>query len=109
LVPAVVDAVAPVPVAAAGGIADGRGLAAALALGAQGAWIGTRFLAARECRVHEDYRTRVLAAGTETPFTASSSTADGPTPLPACCALRSSRHGRRRAGRLVAVARARGR
>src|SRR5207244_7637028 len=45
LVPAVVDAVSPAPVVAAGGIADGRGLAAALALGAAGAWIGTRFLA----------------------------------------------------------------
>ena len=48
LVPRVVDAVAPVPVVAAGGIADGRGLAAALALGATGAWVGTRFLAAHE-------------------------------------------------------------
>ena len=50
LVPAVVDAVAPVPVAASGGIADGRGLAAALALGAQAGFIGTRFLAATEAR-----------------------------------------------------------
>jgi nitronate monooxygenase len=48
LVPAVVDAVAPVPVVAAGGIADGRGLAAALALGACGALIGTRFFASEE-------------------------------------------------------------
>ena len=48
LVPAVVDAVSPAPVVAAGGIADGRGLAAALALGAAGAWIGTRFLASNE-------------------------------------------------------------
>ena len=48
LLPAVVDAVAPVPVVAAGGIADGRGLAAALLLGAQGAWMGTRFVASRE-------------------------------------------------------------
>jgi nitronate monooxygenase len=48
LLPAVVDAVAPVPVVAAGGIADGRGLAAALVLGAQGAWMGTRFVASRE-------------------------------------------------------------
>ena len=47
LVPAVVDAVAPVPVVAAGGIADGRGIAAALMLGAEGVWIGTRFLATR--------------------------------------------------------------
>ena len=48
LVPAVVDAVAPIPVVAAGGIADGRGLAAALALGAAGISMGTRFTASRE-------------------------------------------------------------
>ena len=47
LVPAVVDAVAPIPVVAAGGIADGRGMAAALVLGAAGVWIGTRFLASK--------------------------------------------------------------
>ncbi len=61
LVPAVVDAIAPVPVVAAGGIADGRGLAAALALGAGAAWIGTRFLAATEADAHPLYRDRVLA------------------------------------------------
>jgi nitronate monooxygenase len=48
LLPAVVDAVAPIPVIAAGGVADGRGLAAALLLGAQGAWMGTRFVASDE-------------------------------------------------------------
>ena len=48
LLPAIVDAVAPVPVVAAGGIADGRGLAAALLLGAQGVWLGTRFVATPE-------------------------------------------------------------
>lgn len=48
LLPAVVDAVAPIPVVAAGGVADGRGLAAALLLGAQGAWMGTRFVASDE-------------------------------------------------------------
>jgi NAD(P)H-dependent flavin oxidoreductase YrpB (nitropropane dioxygenase family) len=63
LVPRVVDAVAPVPVVAAGGIADGRGLAAVLALGAAGAWVGTRFLAAVEAAIHPDYRRRILAAG----------------------------------------------
>lgn len=63
LVPRVVDAVAPVPVVAAGGIADGRGLAAVLALGAAGAWVGTRFLAASEAAIHPDYRRRILAAG----------------------------------------------
>src|SRR5919112_5079519 len=50
LVPRVVDAVAPLPVAAAGGIANGRGLVAALALGAQAAVLGTRFLASTEAR-----------------------------------------------------------
>jgi NAD(P)H-dependent flavin oxidoreductase YrpB (nitropropane dioxygenase family) len=63
LVPRVVDAVAPLPVVAAGGIADGRGLAAVLALGAAGAWVGTRFLAAEEAAIHPDYRRRLLAAG----------------------------------------------
>jgi NAD(P)H-dependent flavin oxidoreductase YrpB (nitropropane dioxygenase family) len=62
LIPAVVDAVSPVPVVAAGGIADGRGLAAALALGAAGAWIGTRFLASREAAIHPRYRERLLQA-----------------------------------------------
>jgi NAD(P)H-dependent flavin oxidoreductase YrpB (nitropropane dioxygenase family) len=62
LVPAVVDAVTPVPVVAAGGIADGRGLAAILALGAAGAWIGTRFLASEEAVIHPRYRERLFAA-----------------------------------------------
>jgi NAD(P)H-dependent flavin oxidoreductase YrpB (nitropropane dioxygenase family) len=62
LVPAVVDAVTPVPVVAAGGIADGRGLAAALALGASGAWIGTRFLASKEASIHPHYRDRLFKA-----------------------------------------------
>jgi nitronate monooxygenase len=62
LIPAVVDAVGPVPVMAAGGIADGRGLAAALALGASGAWIGTRFLASNEAAIHPHYRARILQA-----------------------------------------------
>jgi nitronate monooxygenase len=62
LVPAVVDAVAPVPVIAAGGIGDGRGVAAVLALGAQAAWLGTAFLLAEEAPVHPDYRRRLIAA-----------------------------------------------
>ena len=67
LVPAVVDAVAPVPVIAAGGIGDARGVAAVLALGAQAAWLGTRFLLAQEMPIHEEYRRRVLdAAETDT-------------------------------------------
>ncbi len=65
LVPAVVDAVAPVPVIAAGGIGDARGVAAVLALGAQAAWLGTRFLLAEEMPIHEEYRRRLIAA-TET-------------------------------------------
>jgi nitronate monooxygenase len=63
LVPRVVDTVAPLPVVAAGGVADGRGLAAVLALGAAGAWVGTRFLAAKEAGIHAEYRRRILAAG----------------------------------------------
>ncbi|MGD0441100.1 MAG: nitronate monooxygenase [Acidimicrobiales bacterium] len=67
LVPAVVDAVAPVPVIAAGGIGDARGVAAVLALGAQAAWLGTRFLLAQEMPIHEEYRRRVMdAAETDT-------------------------------------------
>jgi nitronate monooxygenase len=62
LVPAVVDAVTPVPVIAAGGIGDARGVAAVLALGAQAAWLGTRFLMAEEMPIHEDYRRRLIAA-----------------------------------------------
>jgi nitronate monooxygenase len=63
LIPAVIDAVAPTPVIAAGGIADGRGLAAILALGADAAWIGTRFLASAEAAIHPHYQRRVLEAG----------------------------------------------
>ncbi len=67
LVPAVVDAVAPTPVLAAGGIVDGRGLAAALMLGAQGALMGTRFYAATEAVGHERAKERIVAAtGSET-------------------------------------------
>jgi nitronate monooxygenase len=62
LVPAVVDAVAPVPVLAAGGIADGRGVAAALMLGAHGAMIGTRFAAATESLMPEQAKDRIVAA-----------------------------------------------
>lgn len=61
LVPQVVDAVG-VPVIAAGGIADGRGVAAALALGAQGVQLGTRFICATECTAHPKYKEMVLKA-----------------------------------------------
>jgi len=67
LVPAVVDAVAPVPVIAAGGIGDARGVAAVLALGAQAAWLGTRFLLAEEMPIHEEYRRRLIAAAETDP------------------------------------------
>jgi nitronate monooxygenase len=65
LVPAVVDAVIPVPVIAAGGIGDARGVAAVMALGAQAAWLGTRFLLAREMPIHKEYR-RLLVDAVET-------------------------------------------
>lgn len=63
LVPQVVDAVgAAVPVVAAGGIFDGRGLAAALALGADGVWVGTRFIATPEAQAVRGYKDRILAS-----------------------------------------------
>ncbi|MBO8433954.1 MAG: enoyl-[acyl-carrier-protein] reductase FabK [Tyzzerella sp.] len=61
LVPQIVDAV-DVPVIAAGGIADGRGMAAATMLGASGFQIGTRFLVAKECTVHDNYKAKILKA-----------------------------------------------
>ncbi|MGN0642686.1 MAG: enoyl-[acyl-carrier-protein] reductase FabK [Huintestinicola sp.] len=61
LVPQVVDAVS-VPVIAAGGIADGRGIAASFMLGAVGVQIGTRFLASEECQIHENYKNAVIKA-----------------------------------------------
>jgi len=63
LLPAVVDAVAPIPVLGAGGIADGRGLVAALALGAQGVLIGTRFCAAVEALGTDAAKARIVASG----------------------------------------------
>jgi NAD(P)H-dependent flavin oxidoreductase YrpB (nitropropane dioxygenase family) len=65
LIPQVVDAVAPLPVVAAGGIGDGRGLAAALALGAEGVWCGTAFLVADEANQPEIQKQRILAATDE--------------------------------------------
>lgn len=61
LLPQVVDAVN-IPVVAAGGIADGRGIAAAFMMGASGVQVGTRFLVARECNVHENYKKKILEA-----------------------------------------------
>ena len=61
LIPQVVDAIN-IPVIAAGGIADGRGVAAAFMLGAVGVQLGTRFLVAKECTVHRNYKDKVLGA-----------------------------------------------
>ncbi len=61
LVPQVCDAV-DIPVLAAGGIADGRGIAASFMLGARGVQVGTRFLCAEECQVHENYKAKILKA-----------------------------------------------
>ncbi len=60
LTPMIVDAVAPVPVFAAGGFADGRGLAAAIALGADGILLGTRFLASEESRLHPNFKKAII-------------------------------------------------
>ncbi len=61
LIPQVADAVS-IPVIAAGGIGDGRGMAAAMILGAEGVQIGTRFLVAKETQVHDNYKQKVIAA-----------------------------------------------
>jgi NAD(P)H-dependent flavin oxidoreductase YrpB (nitropropane dioxygenase family) len=60
LTPMVIDAVAPIPVLAAGGFADGRGLAAALALGADGILLGTRFLASAESPLHQNFKQAIV-------------------------------------------------
>src|SRR3990172_66427 len=65
VVPRVVDAISPIPVVAAGGIADARGVVAALALGADGVVLGTRFLATIESNAHPLYKKRVLEANEE--------------------------------------------
>jgi len=61
LVPQLVDAV-DIPVVAAGGIADGRGMAAAFALGAEGVQVGTRFMCAEECTIHPAIKAQVIKA-----------------------------------------------
>ena len=97
LVPAVVDAVPAIPVVAAGGIADGRGLAAVLALGAQAAWIGTRLLLARESDAHPAWRKRVEAA--DETDTVLSEVFDGGWPdAPHRCLLNDTLDAWRRAG-----------
>ncbi len=62
LVPAVVEAVGPKPVVAAGGITSGAGLAAAIAMGAQGVWMGTRFVATHEAHAHINYKNKIVEA-----------------------------------------------
>jgi len=65
LLPQVADAVDPIPVLAAGGVADGRGLGAALVLGAQGANVGTRFLASEEASADEEWKRTILQSESE--------------------------------------------
>ena len=65
LIPQIVDAVRPKPVVAAGGISDGRGVAAALALGALGVWCGTTFLVTREGGIHPVYKKQILNGSSE--------------------------------------------
>jgi len=99
LIPAVVDVVSTTPVVAAGGIADGRGLAAVLALGAAGAWIGTRFLASQEATIHPRYRERLLSATEDdTVFLEELFDVGWRKGRIACCVTRRSKHGKRRDG-----------
>ena len=71
LLPAMVGAVGPVPVLASGGIGDGAGIARALALGAQGASLGTRLVASDEAYVHPEFKRRIVASrASDTAFTA---------------------------------------
>jgi NAD(P)H-dependent flavin oxidoreductase YrpB (nitropropane dioxygenase family) len=65
LIPQVVDAVSPALVIAASGIADGRGIVAALALGAVGVWVGTAFLVAEECEIYPAHQEQILGGGSE--------------------------------------------
>jgi nitronate monooxygenase len=100
LVPAGVDAVAPVPVIAAGGIGDARGVAATFALGAQGALLGTRFLLADEMPIHEEYRCRLIAATEiDAEWYSDLYAGDGPTRRTAPSTTRPPRCGKPPAGR----------
>ena len=65
LLPAVIDALGPVPVLAAGGIADAAALETVLRMGAAGAWVGTRFVASHESLAHDIYKRRLVEAGTD--------------------------------------------
>ncbi|MHB8574874.1 MAG: NAD(P)H-dependent flavin oxidoreductase [Dehalococcoidia bacterium] len=93
LIPQIVDAVAPLPVIAAGGIADGRGLAAALMLGAEGVWLGTAFLASPESGASPNKKRRVIEMGSgDTVLTSVFDIADG-RPWPEGVAGRVARNG----------------
>jgi NAD(P)H-dependent flavin oxidoreductase YrpB (nitropropane dioxygenase family) len=111
LVPAIVDAVGDTPVIAAGGIADGRGMAAALALGAAGVWVGTRFLASEEVSIHPEYQRRILAASeNDTAYCEKiSSLVAGQMRHIGCCVTALFATGRPRVGRLRADDRAKAR
>ncbi|MFP3976057.1 MAG: nitronate monooxygenase, partial [Dehalococcoidia bacterium] len=73
LLPQIVDAVS-IPVIAAGGIAEGRGMAAAMALGAQGIQMGTRFVSSTECIAHPDFKQRIIRASDRATVVAGKST-----------------------------------
>jgi nitronate monooxygenase len=110
LVPAIIDAVGDTPVIAAGGIADGRGMAAALALGAAGVWVGTRFLAAQEVSIHPEYQRRILAASENDTVYCENLFDGGWANAPhRCCATVPFVTGRRRVGRLPVNGQARAR
>jgi NAD(P)H-dependent flavin oxidoreductase YrpB (nitropropane dioxygenase family) len=98
LVPMVVQAVAPVPVIAAGGIADGRGLAAAFALGADGVLLGTRFLATTESPLHPNFKQAIVNSdGHDTTLSEIPISRGGPCGRARCrarCAIASSSNGR---------------
>jgi nitronate monooxygenase len=102
LVPAVVDAVRPNPVIAAGGVADGRGLAAVLALGADAAWVGTRFLLADEASVHEQWRRKIQDASETSTFYSSTLFDRGWPDAPARTLRNSTVEAWERAGRPAA-------
>lgn len=88
MVPVICDAVPGVPVVAAGGIADARGVRAALALGAEGVWVGTRFLATHESGAHDDFKKLLVSsAATDTEY---SSLFDGGWPDAPHRSLRNS-------------------
>lgn len=82
LLPTVVEAVAPTPVLAAGGIVSGRGLAAALSLGAAGVVVGTRFVASAESEAHPDYKKRLLEACEEDTVISEASRVEWPPHAP---------------------------